>query len=113
MLSIWASNNISHIQDELFTFSQPDPQNWDGKVSETVSTMVTHPDQSNHQGNQKHMLGLAVPFANLSILCKKKYWTETMLLSQTGMFWLFFVQNLLYLSTGGVIRASPAVLTAH
>jgi hypothetical protein len=43
-----------------------------GKVSETVSTMVTHLDQSNHQGNQKHMLGLAVPFANLSILCTKK-----------------------------------------
>jgi hypothetical protein len=42
-------------------------------------------DQSNHLANQQQVLGFAVPFASLGILCKNAG-LKPFLLSQTGRF---------------------------
>jgi hypothetical protein len=41
------------------------------------------------------VLSFAVPFGSLSILCKNAG-DKTILLSQTSVFWFFFIQALLY-----------------
>jgi hypothetical protein len=51
--------------------------------------IATHQDQSNYLANQQLVLGFAVPF---TILSKNAGTKPFCFRSQTGMFWLFFIQ---------------------
>ncbi len=53
--------------------------------------IATHLDQSNFLANQQQVIGFAVPVTSPSILCKNAR-PKTILMSQTSMFWLFFIQ---------------------
>ncbi len=57
--------------------------------------IATHLNQSNNPVNQQQVFIFAVAFASLNILCKNAG-PKTSLLSQTRMFWLFFIQIFLY-----------------
>jgi hypothetical protein len=59
--------------------------------------IAIHLDQSNFLANQQQVLGFDVSFTSLSILVKNAgpklfCWAKTILLSQTSMLRLFFIQ---------------------
>jgi hypothetical protein len=54
--------------------------------------IATHRDQSNYLANQQLVLGFAVPFTILSKLHKNAGTKPFCFRSQTGIFWLFFIQ---------------------
>ncbi len=61
--------------------------------SETRSTLVaTHPDQSNYLANQQQGIMLRSAFHQPHWQTVKKRLAKTILLSQTGVFRLFFIQ---------------------
>jgi hypothetical protein len=72
--------------------------------------MAAHLDQSNYQANQKHMLGLAVPEHPMP---KKKIlnWSHVVELNRHVLTFLPSKLAVLHVCTGGVLRASPAVLS--
>ncbi len=61
--------NISQIQVQLFTFSNPTHKTKTGTEIGGRLLIATHLDQSNYLTNQHEMLCLAVPFTSLIKLC--------------------------------------------
>ncbi len=52
---------------------------------------ATHLDQSNYLANQQQVSGFVLPFYQ-PLRLVEKCWAKTIVQSQTGMFWLFFIQ---------------------
>ncbi len=102
VLSMWPCKNISHIHYLLF--SKPTHKSKTRTVNRSENTIskplgpIIMIGQSETE-NCSHItfgtlfgqvLGFVVPFTRLSKL--HKCWTKTILLSQTSIFWLFFIQ---------------------
>jgi len=60
----------SKISFLFFPLSNPTHTTETGSANGGRLLTATHLDQSNHQANQQQMLGFAMSFASLSILCK-------------------------------------------
>jgi hypothetical protein len=83
-LAVWELNSLEHLHPcsvcglktvlltskILFYFSLTSPIKPKLGLQNGRLLIATHLDQSNHLGNQQKVLGYAVPFASLSILCK-------------------------------------------
>jgi hypothetical protein len=70
MLNMWPCNGISNIQDIVAYFPIVTHTRETGTAKGGRLLLATHLNQSNHLVNLQEVLGLAVPFASLSTLCK-------------------------------------------
>ncbi len=83
---------VSHPSLVLYVFPTPPIKLELGLQIGWRLLIATHLNQSNYRANEHQLSpGFVVSFTSLSKLCKK-CWAETILLNQTGMFWLFFIQ---------------------
>jgi hypothetical protein len=82
-LAVWELNSLEHLHPWsvhglktalltskiLYNFTLTSPTKLKPGVQNGRLLIATHLDQSNHLANQQQVLGFAVPFASLSILC--------------------------------------------
>jgi hypothetical protein len=91
MLSMWPCKKISWIQVWLFTFSNPTQKTKTGTANrwETTNSNPPGPIKLSSQSTAGVRFCCAFYLPQHPV---QKCWAKTVVLSQTSMFWLFFIQ---------------------
>ncbi len=93
VLSIWPCKNISHIQVLLRYFLLTPPIQLEPRLQIGGRLLIaTHLDQWNYLPNQQQVLVRLCWAFNAPLHPEQQCWAKTILLSQTSIFSLFFVQ---------------------